>query len=77
MASINVVVPQPSISPQLPETSPSSPHLRVCEQVYILSTGRFQELLKAIQGFQNGFDTGGSPNGTCREGHPQVPSPDT
>ena len=49
MAPIDVVLPQPPTSPRPPETPPSSPHLRLCEQVHTLNTGQFQELLKAIQ----------------------------
>ena len=46
------IVSQPSASPRPPETPPSSPHLRACEQVHILNTGQFKELLKVIEAIQ-------------------------
>lgn len=52
MAPVDVIVPQPSTSSRPPETPPSSPRLRPCEQVHTLNSGQFQELLKAIQALQ-------------------------
>ena len=52
MAPIDDITPQAPTSPRPPETPPSSPHLRTCEQVHTLNTGQFQELLKVIQAIQ-------------------------